>query len=120
MGGIQTVEHSKLVNEILLTFGSRPDLTLWKNATGAVKIGDRFLKFGMKGSPDIIGILDGGTFFGIEVKTGAAKQSPEQKLFEAMVFRRRGVYIVARCLDDVANALESITGRNDPPPSLAS
>lgn len=120
MGANQSAEHSKLVNEILLTFGSRKDLTLWKNATGAVKIGDRFLRFGMKGSPDILGIADDGIFVGIEVKTGNARQSPEQKLFEAMVFRRGGVYILARCLEDVESALDRVFTHSDPPPYLAS
>ncbi len=120
MGGSQTAEHSKLVNEILLVYGARKDLTLWKNATGAVKIGERFLRFGLKGSPDILGIADGGTFVGIEVKTGAAKQTPEQRLFEAMVWRRGGVYVVARCMQDVETAIANITAHNSGPPYLAS
>ncbi len=120
MGQNQSAEHSALVNEILLTFGSRHNLTLWKNATGAVKIGERFLRFGMKGSPDILGIGDGGVFIGIEVKTGNARQTPEQKLFEAMVFRRRGVYILARCVEDVEIGLSCLVSHSDPPPYMAS
>src|SRR4051812_42536707 len=116
----QSAEHSALVNEILLTFGSRKDLTLWKNATGAVKVGERFLRFGMKGSPDILGIGDGGVFLGIEVKTGNARQSPEQKLFEAMVFRRRGVYILARSIKDVEIGLSCLSAHSDPPPYMVS
>ncbi len=118
MGGNQSAEHTALVNEILATFGSRRDLTLWKNASGAVKIGDRFLRYGLKGSPDIIGIADGGRFIGIEVKTGKARQTPEQKLFEAMVFRRRGLYILARSVQDVRDALG--VGHSDETPPLAS
>lgn len=120
MGGNKSAEHSKLVNEILLAFGSRRDLTLWKNASGAVKIGERFLRFGLKGSPDIIGIADGGRFVGIEVKTGTARQTPEQKLFEAMVFRRGGLYVLARSLDDVEKALSFLDCHSDGPPPLAS
>jgi hypothetical protein len=120
MGQNQSAEHTALVNEILLTFGSRKDLTLWKNATGAVKIGERFLRFGQKGSPDILGLADGGTFLGIEVKTGNARQTPEQKLFEAMVFRRRGVYILARCLEDVEIGLARLASHSEPPPYMAS
>ena len=120
MGGNQSQEHSALVNEILLQFGARPNLTLWKNATGAVKIANRFLKFGMKGSPDIIGVANGGIFLGIEVKTGQAKQSPEQKLFQAMVGKRGGIYILARSLADVEIGLQSLRSHSDPPPHLAS
>ncbi len=111
----ESAEHTALVNEILATFGSRRDLTLWKNATGAVKLGDRFLRYGLKGSPDIIGIQDGGRFIGIEVKTGQARQTPEQKLFEAMLFRRRGLYILARSVDDVKNALDGDNSDETPP-----
>ncbi len=120
MGGVQTAAHSALVNEILLACGSRKDLTLWKNATGAVKIGERFLRFGMRGSPDIIGIAEDGRFVGIEVKTGGARQTPEQKLFQAMVFRRRGVYILAHCLKDVEDGLSFLGCHSDGPPPLAS
>lgn len=120
MGGNQSAEHTALVNEILLIFGSRHDLTLWKNATGAVKIGDRFLRFGMKGSPDIIGIGNGGIFVGIEVKTGNARQSPEQKLFEAMVSRRRGVYVLARSIKDVEIGLICLSSHSAAPPYMVS
>ncbi len=120
MGQNQSAEHSALVNEILLNFGSRKDLTLWKNATGAVKIGERFLRFGMKGSPDIIGIADGGIFVGIEVKTGNARQSPEQKLFEAMVFRRGGVYVLARSIKDVEIGLSCLVAHSGTPPYMVS
>ncbi len=119
-GNNQSAAHSALVNEILMIFGGRKNLTLWKNATGAVKIGARFLRFGMKGSPDILGIADGGRFVGIEVKTGAAKQSPEQKLFQAMVFRRGGLYVLAHCVDDVENALSFLPNDSDWPPPVAS
>ncbi len=118
--GNQSAAHSALVNEILLTFGSRPDLTLWKNATGAVKIADRFLRFGMKGSPDILGIMNGGLFIGIEVKTGEAVQSKEQELFEAMVQRRGGLYVLARSIVDVAQALDFITSHSDRPYQIPS
>lgn len=119
-GQNNSAEHSKLLNEILLAFGGRQDLTLWKNASGAVKIGDRFLRFGLKGSPDILGIADGGRFVGIEVKTGTGRQTPEQKLFQAMTFRRGGVYIIARSLDDVEKGLCLLRFHSDGPPPLAS
>lgn len=120
MGKNQSAAHTDLVNLILLTFGSRKNITIWKNATGAVKIGERFLRFGQKGSPDIIGLADGGIFIGIEVKTGGARQTPEQKLFEAMVFRRRGVYVLARCVEDVETALDLLVRHSGSPPYMVS
>jgi hypothetical protein len=56
---------------------------LWKNNTGAgYGFSGGIIHFGLKGSPDIIGFDDKGTFIGIEVKTGNAKQNKHQKAFQ--------------------------------------
>ncbi len=44
----------------------------------------RPFSYGLKGSPDIIGILKNGKFIGFECKTGGARQSPEQLNFQKM------------------------------------
>lgn len=101
-------KHETLVNKILLRYGATPYLRIWKNNTGAVKAGTRFVKFGLKGSGDILGITCGGKFIAIEVKTGTGRQSPEQKAFQSMVEKFGGIYILARdenALDDLINSL---------------
>lgn len=40
----------------------------WRNNTGAISRGGRFIKFGLPGSPDIIGYTNKGRFLGIEFK----------------------------------------------------
>jgi hypothetical protein len=56
---------------------------LWKNNTGmAQSFHGSIIHFGLKGSPDIIGFDDKGTFIGIEIKTGNAKQNKYQKAFQ--------------------------------------
>lgn len=97
MGSIE--EHQELVNDILLEFGRKA--TLWANNTGKAFRGKRLLSFGLKGSGDIAGILQGGKAIYIEVKTGNAKQTKDQKNFERMVLKREGIYILARSLEDV-------------------
>lgn len=99
--------HNKLINEILLTFGAGPNLRIWKNDVGVGRSlnGDRVLRWGLKGSSDIIGIGFGGKFIAIEVKTGKAKQSEQQKNFQNMINKMGGVYILARSIEDVMTGL---------------
>jgi hypothetical protein len=98
--------HSRLVNEILLAIGSRPECRVWKNATGTAKsFSGNTIKFGKKGSSDIIGITSDGKFLAIECKTGAAVQTKEQRTFEKMITFFGGRYILARTIDDVLISL---------------
>lgn len=63
----------------------------------------------MPGVPDILGILPGGKFFAVEVKTKAGRQSAPQILFQKRTERLGGIYIVARSKDDVDNLIKSIS-----------
>jgi len=60
----------------------------------------------MAGAPDIIAILEGGIFCGIEVKTPKGKQSPDQILFQKRAEALGARYIVARSIEDVDNFLD--------------
>jgi len=54
----------------------------WRNIAGAVQIAPgRFMRFGKKGSSDILGILPGGWLLCIECKAKSGRLSPEQKQF---------------------------------------
>lgn len=83
--------------------------------TGAGKLvyrdGDasRFLRFGFPGCPDIIGQLMDGRFLAVEVKRPSGKLSDEQKQFLALVRDNGGVSFVARCVEDVASSIESVS-----------
>ena len=83
-------------------------MRLWKNVTGAIKIETRFINFGLKGSADISGILCDGTRIEIEVKSGNAVQSEQQKKFQKMIELFKGIYILARSKDDAVNQLQEI------------
>lgn len=56
------------------------NIMCWRNNTGS----KGYYKFGFPGSPDIIGILKGGCFLGVEVKTEKGKLSTMQKVWQAM------------------------------------
>ena len=86
---------------------------MMSNAKGAA----RFVRFGAKGCPDIVGIFSTGSildkwhchvdgiFFGIEVKTRKGVQSPDQKAFQLAVEKAGGLYILARSLKDLKDRL---------------
>jgi len=62
--------------------------------------------YNMPGQPDIIAILPGGIFCGIEVKTPKGKQSPDQILFQKRAEALGARYVVARSIEDVDNFLD--------------
>ena len=84
-----------------------PYCRVWPNNTGVGRdmSGERIIRFGLKGSPDIIGIYKG-LFLGIEVKTGNAKQSKDQKNFQRMVDMVGGLYVL--CRDTNVEQIETI------------
>jgi hypothetical protein len=57
--------------------------------------------YAMPGQPDIIAILPGGIFCGIEVKTKTGRQNPDQILFQRRAETLGAVYIVARSTADI-------------------
>jgi len=72
--------------------------------TGAVNLGSRVLRFGVKGMADILAFPEGRTLW-IEVKAEKGKQSPFQKSFEAQVIEAGHTYIVARSVEDVMSVI---------------
>lgn len=66
---------------------------------------------GRRGVPDISGILPGGKFIGIEVKTGKDKMSEYQISFRDESTAQGAVYIEAHTIDDVINYFEQPNGR---------
>lgn len=60
-----------------------------------------------EGVSDIVGCLNG-VMYGVEVKFGNDRQSDNQKKFERELTYSKGVYIIARTLEDVDNVLRPI------------
>lgn len=92
-------------NEILRTFGTRADMRLWRQNTGAATFRGQRVSFGVPGAADISGLLNDGRRIEIEVKSAVGRQSPDQKNYQAMIERFNGIYILARSVADVAEAL---------------
>ncbi len=73
--------------------------------TGAARIGDRFIRFGFPGCPDVLGQLKDGRLLAVEVKAPAGRLRPEQRAFLSLVRQHGGLAIVARDYRDVHAAL---------------
>lgn len=77
----------------------------WRNNSGAYAVGEgrarRYVKFGEKGSPDVIGYLPDGKFFGIEVKRPSGKPTQEQADFIAQAVATGALCGVCRSVGDV-------------------
>jgi hypothetical protein len=93
--------------EILLAIGRLPNAIFWRNQTGALpsRTG-RVVRFGLIGSPDIIGCVNG-RFVGIEVKSSTGKQREAQANFQRAFEKAGGIYILARSASDAVSAIEA-------------
>lgn len=102
---------------------TRTDVFMWRNNSGGAWLGGAFMKFGKRGSGDWLGLqavglpfpnmhMLLGRFVAIECKRerGGA-QTADQKRFQRNVELFGGLYILARSVDDVAQALGPCTMR---------
>lgn len=74
--------------------------------SGAVRIGKRFVRFGWKGCPDVLGQLKDGRLIGVEVKSPTGKLRPEQAIFLDRIRCAGGVAFMARDCRDVFRELD--------------
>ena len=104
--------EAELQAEILLAVGSRPDCRIWRNNTGVGRSlsGDRVIRFGLVGSADLLGILRGGRFLAVEVKTAKGRQSEAQRNFQSMIESMGGIYVLARDVQTVVDVIDEETG----------
>jgi hypothetical protein len=109
------MSEAVIVNEILLAIGKAfpGSVRAWRNNTGAFKDPTgRLVRYGLPGSPDIIGIIRGGRFLGIEVKTAKGKASDLQRSFSTMATGLGAVVFLARSVDE---AMGKLTAELVPP-----
>lgn len=78
--------HNELVNETLLYLHKHFTGRYWSNPTGAVKTENgHFQRYGLVGSTDIVGFTGQGRAVFVEIKTGEAGLSAQQKVFKKTV-----------------------------------
>lgn len=101
------MRESRVQHDIMLEFGARPNIRLWRTNTGALfDSRGQLVRYGVLGGPDVTGILGPhGRYLGIECKAPGGKQSKEQLAFQRMVVSLGGLYVVAYSIEDVELAL---------------
>jgi hypothetical protein len=77
----------------------------FRNNSGATKVGNRFVRFGEPGSPDILGILQGGRMLCVEAKTGKGRLSASQGAWLALAREAGALVIVARSVTELDDLL---------------
>ena len=93
--------------EVLKALNTHPAVAWCERMnSGAARIGARFVRFGFKGCPDVLGQLRDGRLLGVEVKAQAGRLRPEQAVFLERIRGAGGVAFVARNLRDVMRELE--------------
>jgi hypothetical protein len=99
--------------EVLKALNAHPAV-VWceRMNTGAARIGARFVRFGFRGCPDVLGQLRDGRLLGVEVKGPTGRLRPEQAFFLERVRGAGGVAFMARDCRDVLRELEKSGATN--------
>ena len=76
---------------------------VWRNNTGAHQNEKTksYIRYGLPGSADIIGLTPSGKFIAIECKSAKGKLKYTQITFGNRILEKNGIYLVARSIDDL-------------------
>ena len=106
-----SARHTSLVNACLLWLKTRR-IPAHKMNSGAFKAAHGgFIRYGFPGCPDIVGILPGGKFLGVECKTGAGRLTEHQESFRVVVENSGGVFVLVRELEDLVREVGPFISR---------
>ena len=103
---VNTKPEAAALAEVLMALRAHPAVA-WveRMNTGAARIGNRFVKFGFTGCPDVLGQLRDGRLLGVEVKAAKGRVSAEQSVMLERINGHGGIGFVARDCRDVFQAL---------------
>ena len=95
--------------EVLKALNAHPAVSWCERMnSGAARIGARFVRFGFRGCPDVLGQLTDGRLLGVEVKGPTGRLRPEQAFFLERVRAAGGVAFMARDCRDVLRELGAV------------
>jgi hypothetical protein len=85
---------------------------VWRNNTGAYKhpASNTFIRYGLVGSGDILGMTPRGRFLAVECKSEKGKPTEQQERFGGRVTEHGGLYILAHSIDDLEARRGEILG----------
>jgi len=105
-------EH-QLQQHLLIAFGTRPELRLFRQNSGLVKVRDRAIQVGpAPGCADLTGITADGRRVEVEVKSATGRQSKQQQSWERFIRGFGGVYVLVKVdpkLSDDDNVNAAVT-----------
>ena len=95
-----------LVKDTLAMLGEM-GIFAWRNNSGGLKRDKGFVRFGLTGSADILGVISpSGKFLAVECKARLGKPTPAQERFIEQIRSAGGIAGVCWTLDDVRNLIE--------------
>ena len=99
--------------EVLLALRNHPAVS-WveRMNSGAARIGNRFIRFGFTGCPDVLGQLKDGRLLGVEVKADEGRLRPEQSIVLERINTAGGLAFMARNCNDVFRELPAMAFHN--------
>jgi hypothetical protein len=107
------MNESALVNAVIRYLWLR-GCFVWRNNTGAYRKPDgHMVRFGTKGSSDVLGVAPDGRLLAIECKVGRNTPTEAQAHFLAEVRARGGIALVVRP-DDYADLIDQALCAADP------
>jgi hypothetical protein len=92
----------------ILSYLTKIGVFAWRNNTGVLRgMNGHWVRFGYPGSSDILGIMKDGTgrLLCVENKAAGAPTTPAQEAFKYTIELNKGIYIVAKSLDDLVRQL---------------
>lgn len=106
-----TVKEKDIQKQILEYLSYR-HIFCWRNNSGAFKYEGKskmnYVRYGLKGSSDILGIMPDGRFLAIEVKNDKGKLSEAQEIFLKVIKDNKGVAFVAHSVEEVIKELDKV------------
>lgn len=103
------MKEAVIQQDIRLALGMRDDVFLFRINVGKFRPlegGQRVIQSAPEGTPDLLGVLNPGKAFAIEVKTERGRQRPAQISWQQAWEKRGGIYILARSVEDVYRGLD--------------
>lgn len=116
---IRVPKPNDLVVDILRLLALRGVVAFRQN-TGAARYGDRYVRFGTPGAPDVLGLLPAhtdpatgerhpaGRLLGVEAKAGSGRLSPPQRAWHAAARAAGGFVCVARSVTELDHLLSEL------------
>ena len=92
-----------IVGDVLDALNALDGVHAWRNNTGSATIRGRPVRFGERGSADVLAVVRG-KFLAVECKTATGRQSADQRRWAQAVTDAGGLYVLARSATEAVQA----------------